>query len=88
LIAAKWDYSEKRRKTVGRPAVAQEIVEQVLKFTRGWLGSSEPQPQNVLSPITSKLIQLTPIHQTPGAPYDVLVVWVPVDHDGMGDSRD
>ena len=34
LIAAKWDYSEKRRKTAGRPAVPQEIVNLVLRFAR------------------------------------------------------
>jgi len=34
LIAAKWDYSEKRQKTVGRPAIPQEIVDLVLRFAR------------------------------------------------------
>ncbi|MCA9093634.1 MAG: IS3 family transposase [Planctomycetaceae bacterium] len=28
------DYSEKRRKTAGRPAVSQEIVDLVLRFVR------------------------------------------------------
>jgi len=34
LIAAKWDYSEKRRKTAGRPAVSLEIIELFLRFAR------------------------------------------------------
>jgi hypothetical protein len=33
LVAAKWDYS-KRRKSVGRPRVGQEIVDLVLRFAR------------------------------------------------------
>jgi len=33
LIAAKWDYS-RRRKCVGRPCVRQEIVDLVLKMAR------------------------------------------------------
>ena len=33
LVAAKWDYSE-RRKAVGRPKIRQEIVDLVLKFAR------------------------------------------------------
>jgi len=34
LIAAKWDHSQKRQKSVGRPAVPQEIVDLVLRFAR------------------------------------------------------
>ena len=34
LIAAKWDYS-KRRKNVGRPPVSQEVVDLVLVMARG-----------------------------------------------------
>jgi len=33
LIAKKWDFSE-RRKSVGRPPVAQEVVGPVLRFAR------------------------------------------------------
>ena len=33
LVAKKWDYSE-RRKSVGRPPVAQEIVDLVVRFAR------------------------------------------------------
>ncbi len=33
LVAQKWDYS-KRRKSVGRPCVAEEVVELVLRFAR------------------------------------------------------
>ena len=34
LIAAKWDFANRRKQSVGRPAVAQEIVDLVLRFAR------------------------------------------------------
>ena len=34
LVAQKWDYSQKRAKPVGRPPVAQEVTELVLRFAR------------------------------------------------------
>jgi len=34
LIAAKWDHSAKRKQSVGRPAVTQEIADLVLRFAR------------------------------------------------------
>ncbi len=34
LVAHKWDYSQKRARPVGRPPVAQEVTELVLRFAR------------------------------------------------------
>ncbi|HLQ46919.1 MAG TPA: helix-turn-helix domain-containing protein, partial [Planctomycetaceae bacterium] len=34
LVARKWDYSDRRNSSPGRPAVEQEIVDLVLKFAR------------------------------------------------------
>jgi len=34
LVATKWDYSDRRKSTVGRPRVRQEIVDLVLRFAR------------------------------------------------------
>jgi hypothetical protein len=34
LVARKWDYSERRTNTPGRPRIRQEIVDQILRFAR------------------------------------------------------
>ncbi len=34
LVAKKWDYSDRRKSTIGRPRVRQVIVDHVLKFAK------------------------------------------------------